>query len=252
MDHEEKCPSCGGVTLDERAASARLSSYLRRETGASSEEADRRAQEMLTTLGGGIGSLALRPIGAMASNWWLIALEGVLAIIFGVLTLVEPAAALAAVVLIFGVWAFIDGISALALALTGWRSWQLFILGLVGIAAGIFTFYRPGITAFALYAIIAGWAIARGILEIVVAIELRKHIKGELWLVLAGVASLLFGVLMIILPVAGALALAWLLGVYALVFGVIMLLLSFRLRGLQRGVHHEERTIGGAPTIQPA
>jgi uncharacterized membrane protein HdeD (DUF308 family) len=248
---EDKCPTCGSVTIDDRDASARLSSYLRRETGASGEEADRRAGDMMTLIGGGIGAMALRPIGAMASNWWLVALEGVLAIIFGILTLVEPAAALAAVVLIFGVWAFIDGISALTLALTGWKSWQMVVLGLVGIAAGVFTFYRPNITAFALYATIAAWAIARGIIEIVVAIELRKRIKGEMWLVLAGIASVLFGVLMIVLPVAGAFALAWLLGVYALTFGVIMLALSFKLRGLRHGVERVEKRIG-APTIQPA
>ena len=247
---EQKCPSCGGVTLDEKAASARLSEYLRRETGAAPGDADRRADEMVAMLARGRAA-ALAPIGALTTNWWLFALRGLLAIIFGVLALVQPLAALAAFVLVFGVWAFIDGIDALALALTGWRSWQLVLAGLVGIGVGLFTFFRPGLTALGLYALVAAWAIARGILEIVVAIELRQRIHGELWMVAAGVASILFGVLMIVLPVAGLLALAWLIGVYALSFGVLMLALSWRLRQRLHRPAPVERPLG-APTAQPA
>lgn len=251
MESEQKCPSCGGVTLDQNAASARLSDYLKRETGASAEDANRRADDIVTMLGGGAGVLSLAPIGALAAHWWLFTLRGVLAIIFGILALVQPLAALTAFVLVFGVWAFIDGINALALALSGWRSWQLVMAGLVGIAVGLFTFFRPSITAVALYAVVAAWSIARGILEIVVAIELRKRVKGEMWLVAAGLASLVFGVLMIALPVAGMLALAWLIGVYALSFGALMLMLSWRLRQRQHGAERRPRPLV-TPTIQPA
>ncbi|HEY2746093.1 MAG TPA: DUF308 domain-containing protein, partial [Polyangia bacterium] len=150
-----------------------------------------------------------------------------------------------AFVLVFGVWAFIDGIDTLALAVSGWRSWQLFIVGLVGIGIGLLTFFRPGYTAIGLYTAVAAWAIARGILEIAVAIELRKQIKGELWMVLAGVVSIVFGVLLVVLPAAGVLALAWLMGVYALVFGVLMFALSLRLRH----VHKETARIVQTPTV---
>jgi uncharacterized membrane protein HdeD (DUF308 family) len=251
VQSEDKCPSCGGVSLDRRGASARLSDYFRRETGASSEDADRRAGDVMSLLGRGAGLLTLAPVAALSENWWLFTLRGILAILFGVLTLVQPVAALTAVVLVFGAWAFIDGISALALGISGWRSWQLVLAGLVGIAVGVYTFYRPEITATVLYAAVAAWSIARGILEIVVAIELRKQIKGELWLVLAGLTSILFGALMIVLPVAGVLALAWLIGVYALAFGSIMLVLSVRLRRLKKHVVPEKRPLG-VPTTQPA
>ncbi len=250
MDTTQKCPACGGVTVDHDAARTRLSDYFERETGASAADAHRRADEMLGLLGSGAGVLTLAPIRALVDNWWLFLLRGALAIIFGILTLVQPVAALTAFVLVFGVWAFIDGINALALAVTGWRSWQLVLGGLVGIGLGLFTFFRPGITAVGLYAAVSAWAIARGILEIVVAIELRKRVEGELWLVAAGIASILFGVLMIVLPVAGLLALAWLIGVYALAFGVLMVALSLRLRGLRRGLAREQRRIG-MPTPQP-
>ncbi len=248
---EEQNSPISGVAGERNAARARLSDYLRRETGASSADADRRADEILMLVGSGAGLWVLPSLSALASNWWLFMLRGVLALIFGVLTIIQPVAALAALVLVFGVWAFIDGINSLALALSGWRSWQLVLGGLVGIAVGLFTFFRPGITAIGLFAAVAAWSIARGILEIVVAIELRKRMKGELWLVLGGIASILFGVLMIALPAAGVLALAWLIAVYALTFGVIMLALSFRLRRVAR-VEREVRPPMGAPTIQPA
>jgi uncharacterized membrane protein HdeD (DUF308 family) len=231
-------------------ARARLADYYQRATGASKEEADRHAGEMLLVLGGH-RAIALGAAELFAGKWWLFALRGALAILFGVLALAQPLAALAALVLVFAVWAFIDGIGALAMAISGWRSWQLVLVGLVGIAAGVFTFFRPGITAIGLYAAVAAWAIARGILEIAAAIELRKRIEGEVWFVLAGISSILFGVLMIVLPTAGVLALAWLIGVYALMFGILMLALSLRLRRFGRSAAPRTERPLGAPTPQP-
>ncbi len=167
-------------------------------------------------------------------SWWLLVIRGLLALLFGILALAHPLAALAALVIVFGVWAFVDGVSALALFLGGWRSWQLFIVGLIGIGVGVITFFRPGATAFGLYAAVAAWAIARGILELAVAIRLRRQIEGELWLILGGISSLVFGVLMIVLPMAGVLALAWLLGIYAIVFGALMIALGVRVHRVVR------------------
>ena len=167
-------------------------------------------------------------------SWWLLVLRGLVALLFGVLAFTHPVAALTALVLLFGVWAFVDGVSALALFFAGWHSWQLVLVGFIGIAAAVVTFFRPGITALGLYVAVAGWAIARGILEIAIAIKLRRQIEGEVWLVLGGIASLVFGALMIVLPLAGVLALAWLIGVYALVFGAVMIALGLRVHRLTR------------------
>lgn len=167
----------------------------------------------------------------LVEHWWLFLIRGILALVFGILALTQPLAALAALVLVFGVWALIDGVHALALALSGRaHSWPMALAGLAGVGIGIFTFYRPGITALGLYAAVAAWSIARGVFEIVVAVELRETVQGELWLILGAIASIVFGVLLIVLPVAGVLALGWLIGVYALIFGGIMCALSFRLR----------------------
>jgi uncharacterized membrane protein HdeD (DUF308 family) len=126
------------------------------------------------------------------------------------------------------------------------RSWQLVVIGFLGIAAGLITLFRPGITALGLYALIAGWAIARGIVEIVLAIELRREIRGEGWMIVAGVSSIFFGILLIALPAAGVVALIWLIAFYAFWFGAMMLLVGFRLR------EHRPRKTPMVTTPQPA
>jgi uncharacterized membrane protein HdeD (DUF308 family) len=171
--------------------------------------------------------------GGLVDNWWMFAVRGVLALIFGVLALLHPLAALMAIVFVFGVWALVDGVSALTLAFAGPRSWQLALVGVLGIATGAITFFWPGLTALGLYAAVAVWSIVRGVLEIALAVELRRIIRGELWLILGGLTSILFGALLIALPLAGVLALAWLVGVYAIAFGIIMCALALRLRRLK-------------------
>jgi len=114
---------------------------------------------------------------------------------------------------------------------TDW--WVLLLEGLLGIAVGLVTFWAPGITAISLLWYLAFWAILSGIFEIVTAVRLRKEIRGEGWLMLAGVASIVFGVLLLVRPGAGALAVITFIGAYALVFGVILLMAAFKLKGLQ-------------------
>jgi uncharacterized membrane protein HdeD (DUF308 family) len=208
-------------------------------------EASTRADD-LTALFGGESLADFRE--TLTSHWWVFLARGLLAIAFGVLALVQPAAALVALVLLFGAWAFVDGIMALSVAIAGRRrSWQLVLSGLVGIGVGLLTLFRPGITALGLFLTVAAWAIARGVLEIVTAVELRKQIQGEFWFILGGIASILFGVLLVVLPMAGLLALAWLIGVYAIAFGVLMLGLSFRLRQRRVATSARAPLVGAEP-----
>lgn len=174
-------------------------------------------------------------MNVLARNWWALALRGLFAILFGVLAFVWPGLTLQALVILYGAYALVDGVFALVAAVRAAeahaRWWTLLIEGLVGIGAGILTFIWPGITALVLLYLIAAWAIVTGLLEIVAAIRLRKEITDEWALGASGAASVIFGLLLMIFPGAGALTLVWLIGAYALVFGILLLVLAFRLRG---------------------
>jgi uncharacterized membrane protein HdeD (DUF308 family) len=107
---------------------------------------------------------------------------------------------------------------------------MMILAGVAGIITGVLTFLWPGLTALVLLYFIAGWAIVTGIFEVAAAIRLRKEIEGEWLLIIGGIASVLFGVLLVINPGAGALASVWIIGSYALIFGILMIVLAFRLR----------------------
>ena len=169
----------------------------------------------------------------LARNWWALVLRGIAGVIFGVLTFINPGMTLAVLIVLFGAYAIVDGVFNLVAAVsgrTGQPWWHLVLEGIVSIAAGVIAFAWPGLTALALLWVIAGWAIITGVLEIVAAIRLRKHIDNEWWLVLSGVASVVFGGLLIVAPVAGALAVTLWIGAYAVVFGALMIALGLRLR----------------------
>lgn len=175
----------------------------------------------------------------LGRNWWATLLRGVAAIFFGLITLIAPGISLAALVLLFGAYAFADGVFAIVSAVRGRRRhdrWGLLLLrGGVGIAAALVALLWPGLTALTLVFVVAGWAIVTGVLEISTAIVLRKQITGEWLMILAGIASVIFGILLFVFPAAGAVALVLWIGAYAIVFGAILLGLSFRLRAWMHG-----------------
>ena len=151
---------------------------------------------------------------------------------------------------LFGAYALVDGIFAIISAVRRARTerrWGVVLIeGMIGVAAGVITFTWPAITALALLSVIAALAILTGIFEISAAIKLRKQITGEWLLVLSGVLSILFGILLVVLPGPGLLALIWLIGGYAIAFGILLLVLAFRLRrrGVQPATPRRERTVG--------
>ena len=174
----------------------------------------------------------------LARWWWTFILRGVLAIAFGVLAFFAPGLGIAVLVGFFAAWAIIDGVTSLVAGIRSRgrdKSWWLEVLeGVAGIAAGVFALLFPTLAAEILVLIIGAWAIVTGVLEIVMAIRLREKIEGEVWLGLAGVASILFGVVLFLFPAAGALSLVWLIGAFALVFGAFLVALGFRLRRIHQ------------------
>ena len=180
------------------------------------------------------------PVIAMDSltyNWWVVVLRGLAGMAFGLVTFFAPGITLAALVLVFGAYAFADGVLAIISAIRrdrpGDRWWLLLLEGIVGIAAGVVTLLWPGITALVLLYVIAAWALVTGVLEIAAAIRLRKAIKGEWLLVLSGILSVALGVMLVLWPGPGALALVLWTGAYAFVFGALLLALGLRLRSLR-------------------
>ncbi len=178
----------------------------------------------------------------LAGNWWTFVLRGVFALLFGVIAFVWPGLTILSLTYVFGFYALLDGIFALVAAWSNRstdRVWLLLLEGLLGLAAGVIAFVWPGSTALALLAVIAVWAILTGILEIVAAIRLRQEIENEWRLGLAGLASIILGVLLVIWPGSGLVTISWLIGFYAIVFGISMLVLGFRLQGLNKSIKQQ-------------
>src|SRR5258705_10835884 len=177
-----------------------------------------------------------------ASSWWALVLRGIAAILLGVLAFMWPGITLTALVFLFGAYALVDGAFSIVAGVKSYsehkRWWLLLIGGCLSVAAGVFAFMVPAMTALILLILIASWAIVTGAFKIAAAIQLRKHITGEWLLALSGIISILFGAALLYNPVAGALAVVWLIGVYAVFDGILLLALGIRLRGLERSLPH--------------
>lgn len=154
--------------------------------------------------------------------------------IFGVLAIAWPGVTLVVLAIFFGAYALIDGVCALIAAYRrreGHRPvWPLVLVGVLGVGTGFLTFLWPEMTALALLMFIAVWALMIGIAQIAAAIRLRKEIDNEWMLGASGALSVLFGVLMVASPGAGAVAVAWIIGAYSIAFGLLLVALGFRLK----------------------
>lgn len=159
----------------------------------------------------------------------MLLIRGALAILFGLIAFIVPGLTVLFLTYLFAAYALGDGIFALIAGLH-WKLWMLSLLGVVGILAGLLTFFYPAVTAITLLFFIAAWAIIRGAAEIATAVQLRKVIPNEWALILGGSLSVLFGVLLFANPTVGALSVIWIIGVYALIFGVLLVITAFRLK----------------------
>lgn len=170
----------------------------------------------------------------LAKNWWVFLLRGIIAIIFGVVAVAFPPVIFMSLVLVFGAFAFVDGVFAIVSTITEEtrrENWVWLLLeGVFGILIGVLTVLQPAAMSEAWLIVIAAWAIVTGVFEIITAIRIRKQIEGELWMMLSGVASVVFGVLVLVYPASGAVAIGFIVGVYALIFGAMFIALALRLR----------------------
>ena len=172
-------------------------------------------------------------IAMLARNWWAIGIRGVVGILFGLVALFLPGATMLSLVLLFAAYIFVDGVFGIVSAVRAARAherWGLLVLeGLVDIAVAAIAVLWPGITVVAFVFLVAFWAILTGVLELAAAFRLN-FIDGRGWLIFGGIVSILYGALLIVAPMIGAVVLTWWLGAYALVFGVCLVVLAFKLR----------------------
>ena len=174
----------------------------------------------------------------VVGDWRAYVARGVVALLFGIATLIWPDITLWVLVLLFGIYVLMDGIMVLWAVIThapgtqGQRGWLIFH-GIVGVGAGLITLVWPDITALALLFLIAAWAALSGILQIAMAIRLRQDLDNEWLLVLSGGLAIAFALLLVITPGAGALVITWLIAWFAILYGIVLLLLALRLRKLQ-------------------
>jgi len=181
-------------------------------------------------------------------SWWMLVLRGTAALVFGVLALAWPGITLLVLVALFAAYALISGVAAVAGAIraraTDRRWWVVLLLGLVSVAAGVLAVFMPAITALALVLLMGANALVTGVLEIILAVRLRHQLRSEWLLGLAGLLSVVFGVLVLLFPGPGALALVWLIAVWAIAIGILLIAAGFSLRKRTRTA---ERRFEGTP-----
>jgi len=174
---------------------------------------------------------------ALHRSWWLLLLRGIAAVAFGVLTFIWPQISLVSLILVYGIYALVDGVLALIAAIRGGGfapRWWLALGGMISILAAGVAFAWPGLTALVLVYLIGFWSILRGVLEIVGAIRLRNEIANEWSLGAAGALSVIFGLILVFMPGAGALGLLWLIAAWAVLFGLLLIWVAFKVRTLAK------------------
>ena len=168
----------------------------------------------------------------LAQAWWVVGLRGIFGIIFGLICLLTPGIAVQVFVILFAAYMLVDGVFAIISGIRAARNgerWGLLLLeGVVDVAAGAVAVLWPAITLVALIWVIAVWAIISGALMLGAAFGLNLD-HGRWWLALGGIASIIFGVLLVIEPLVGAVVLTMWVGAYAIVFGGVLLVLAFQL-----------------------
>lgn len=177
-------------------------------------------------------------VATLARHWWVLLLRGLAAIVFALLTSAQPDIALAALVLLFGAYVLIEGVLGVGNAIAARRDnrewWLLLLWAVAGVVVGVLTFMRPDVTTLALLYYIAAWALVSGVMQIGLALRVRRAVTGEWALILSGALSVLFGVLLFAQPASGAVAIAWLIALYAYLYGVLLVLLALKLRKAAR------------------
>ena len=168
--------------------------------------------------------------------WWALALRGVLAVAIGLLFLTRPLSALTTLVVVFGAWALIDGVINLFSALAGRTSWQMGVLGVIGVGLGLLIVTQPAGVGTLFFVLAVAWLMTHAIVEIALGLSLQRGTPGRAAVIAVGVVAFLFGILLIATPVMGLLLVSWWIALYALFAGGLLLAAAFETRKLEHDV----------------
>jgi uncharacterized membrane protein HdeD (DUF308 family) len=184
-----------------------------------------------------------------SKSWRSLALRGVISLVFGILAALWPGITLLWLLIMFAAYALIQGVVSAVAAFQSRKThhdwWLMLLWGVVGIGAGVTALMLPDLTAVVLVLVIGATALASGIVDIAMAIRLRKTIHGEGFLILNGIISIAFGAFVFFFPGAGALALVWMIAMYAIVSGLLLLALAWRAK--KWGTDYEKWPHGVTP-----
>ena len=185
----------------------------------------------------------------LANNWWAVALRGIVAILFGIAAFAMPFVTMLSLVVVFAAFSFVDGVFGIIMSVRGARKGErwiwLLLSGILGIVASAVAVLWPGITVLAFVVLVAAWALVSGTFMLISAFRLKID-HGRVWLVIGGIASIVFGILLVISPFIGALVLTFWTGAHALVLGATLLVLAYKLRSQRTGLPSNLATSGTA------
>lgn len=177
-------------------------------------------------------------LASFAGYWWVVLLRGIIAFLFGIAIFIWPGITLALLILMFAAFVLADGIMLAVHSLmsikTDSRWWLRLLQGIVAVIAGIAVLMWPGLTALVLLYIIAFNAILGGAIQATTAILYRKAIRGELLLIAGGIMSVIFGALLLMYPLTGALALIKVIGIFEIFYGILLMVMSFDLLSMSK------------------
>lgn len=170
----------------------------------------------------------------MTREWWVVALRGVIAVLFGLAAILWPGIAFATFVLLFGAFAFASGVlttwTAISMRGRTQRAGAFLFHGLLGMVVGAIALIWPFATAGGIILLIAAWALVSGLIELAAALRLRRELEDEWMLMVSGGLSILLGFIFGFFPAAGIWAVTWLIGIYAVLTGIALFQLAMRLR----------------------
>lgn len=205
-----------------------MTAYLVDEVGLDAPDARKEADDLVREAG------ELR--GLLGEMWWALALRGVLALTIGFLFLARPLQGLSTLVVVFGAWIFVDGVITLITAISRHRSWQLAILGVVGVGLGYLIVTRPAGAAVVFVVLAAAWIMTHGVTEIALGASVRRGTPGRGVMIALGLASFVFGIFLVAAPAMGLTVLGWWIGAYALFVGALFIVLAVQVRRIKREV----------------